>query len=131
MSFTRVFVSVLLVLSLSLYLVGCIEGKDSSLTSGQNGLLGDSDNYIAGRCYLHTIIDENGNVYTPEEYGYPTTLYIRLYKDGTAVMNGNDMIYANGKIWYVEDPDRKFDLSIIDKGIIIKDNDVTIIFKKQ
>ena len=127
-------ISALLILSLSLCLIGCGDNNDNSFTRNWGNLQKNENNYITGKYILHTLIDHNGNSYTPEEIGYTHEISIRLYEDGTAVMTGKgpttDMIYTDSKIWAVDEPDDKVDFSANGNTVRIEAKDATLIFKK-
>ncbi len=117
--------SVILVLAMVLCFAAC--GKDSK-SGGSN---------IAGK-YKFSYMEQDGEKLTAADLkaltGAEVDTYVRLDGDGTGVMYSEgtteDMVYADGKIWPVSDPEDKADLSVKGNTLTISQDGMTMVFKK-
>ena len=122
MKLGRILVAVLLVLSLTLCLAAC---GDKEKNSG-----------IAGKYTFYSMSYEGETVTAKDlaEMGEETDMYIRLNSDGTGVMvsgdDSEDMAYANGKIWSVDEPDEKVSFSVKGNTLTMEQDGMVMTFKK-
>ena len=114
--------SMILVLAMVLCFAAC--GKDSK-----------SGGSIAGK-YKLSYMEAEGEKITASALSAMGggEIYIRLDSDGTGVMVSNgtseDMVYANGQIWPVSEPDDKADFSVKGKTLTIEQDGMKMVFKK-
>lgn len=120
----KILVCLALVLSLALCLAAC--GKDSS--SGSNS--------IAGK-YNFVSMEMDGEKITAADLaalGGEVEMYVRLDSDGTGIMYSEgtteDMVYADGKIWPVSEPEEKADFTVKGNTLTITQDGMTMTFKK-
>ena len=120
----KILVCLALVLSLTLCLAAC--GKDSS--SGSNS--------IAGK-YNFVSMEMGGEKITAADLaalGGEVEMYVRLDGDGTGIMYSEgtteDIVYADGKIWPVSEPEEKADFTVKGNTLTITEDDTTMTFKK-
>ena len=122
MKLGRILVAVLLVLSLTLCLAAC-GGKEKN--SG-----------IAGKYNFYSMSYEGETVTAKDlaEMGEEMDMYIRLNSDGTGIMysegEAEDMAYANGKIWSVDEPDEKVSFSVKGNTLTMEQDGMVMTFKK-
>lgn len=128
MKHAKILVALILALSLVLCLAAC--GKDSNKSGGASG------DGLAGKYTFHSM-SAGGQTVTAEDLaalGEPVEIYITLNGDGTGLMYSEgeteDMVYADGQIWPVGDPDDKADFSVKGSTLTISSDGTEMIFKK-
>ena len=116
--------SVILALALVLCFAAC--GSDSK-----------SGGSIAGK-YNFSYMEMDDLKYTADDLtemtGEEIEMYIRLDSDGTGIMYTNgetvDMVYNNGQIWPVDEPDAKVDLEVKGNTLTMESEGMIMVFKK-
>lgn len=122
MKHAKILVALILALSLVLCLAAC--GKDSK--SGN----------LAGKYEFYSMTYGEITVTAADmaAEGKSVEMYVKLNNDGTAIMYSEgeteDMVYADGQIWSVSDPDNKANFSVVGNTLAIVQDDLEMVFKK-
>lgn len=132
MKLVKILVCLAMILSLMLCVAAC--GEDEGMIGSITG--GSSKSSIAGKYEFYSMTYDGETVTAEDlaEAGSDTEMYIRLDNDGTGIMYTDgetvDVVYGNGQLWAVDEPDEKLDCTIEGNTLTTEIEGVVTIFKK-
>ena len=122
MKLGKILVCLVMVLSLMLCIAACGDTEESG--------------GIAGKYKFHSMSYDGETITAKDlaDMGEEMDMYIRLNGDGTGIMYSEgeteDMAYANGQIWSVDEPDEKVDFTVKGNTLTMEQDGMKMVFKK-